>query len=140
MADSFNSKEYSWAQVQVFIDGVLITKITGVKYSIKKDKEYLYAKGEDPHAIQSGNKSYEGEITLLQSQLEGFLIGLEPDEDLTDHPGFELVVGYVPKNSKKITTHVLSSVEFTEDTRDMKQGDKRMEIALPIMFLGRKAV
>ncbi len=138
MAQTFNSKEYNWAQVQVFKDGKLLTKITGIKYSIKKEKEYLYAKGEDPHAIQSGNKSYEGEITLLQSHLEAFLLDLAPDEDLTDYPPFTMVVGYVPKNSLKITTHVLSSVEYTEDTRETKQGDKQMEITLPIMFLGRK--
>lgn len=137
---SFNSKEYGWVNVHVVMNLKNVTKIRSVKYAPKKEKEYLYAKGGDPHAIQSGNKAYEGEIGLLQSEVEALDKLVAPDEDLTDLPPFEMIVSYIPKGSKKITTHVLKNVEFTEDPREIKQGDKFMEITLPIMFLGRKTV
>ncbi len=136
----FDSREYSWSNLEVVMLLKNITKIRGVKYASKKEKEYLHAKGDDPHAIQSGNKTYDGEIILLQSEVEALDKLVLPHQDLTDLAPFNLIVSYVDKNSNKITTHTLKSVEFTEDSRETKQGDKFMEITLPIMFLGRKTV
>ena len=64
----FNSREYEWADISVVMGGRPITGIRGIKYNIKKEKELLYAKGNRPHAVQSGNYDYSGEITLLQSE------------------------------------------------------------------------
>jgi len=134
---AFNSKEYSWAEVQVVMLGRPVTRIRGIKYGVKKEKEYLHARGENPHSIQSGNKTYEGEITLLQSELEAMQAQLSSTEDLTDMDAFSITVAYVPKNNAQVVVHILKAVEFTEDMREMQQGDKFQEIALPIMFLER---
>lgn len=135
---AFDTKEFAWANVEIAMLGRVITKARGVKYSAKKEKEYLHARGEDPFSIQSGNKTYEGELTLLQSELEAMAKDLKPDEDITDIPGFSVTISYVPKNGAGIITHSLSGCEFSEDPREIKQGDKFQEITLPIMFLGRK--
>ncbi len=134
-----NAPEFKWADVQIAMLGKILTRVKGVKFAIKKDKGYLHARGENPHTIQSGNKTPEGELTLLQSEIERLQEGLEPHEDLTDLAPFDVVVSFVKKGSIKITTYILKGVEFTEDTREMKQGDKNMEIALPILFLRREA-
>lgn len=134
-----NNPEYAWRDVQVVIDGKLITRIKGVKFSVKKEKSFLHARGENPHTIQSGNKTYEGEIMLTQSAVETMAAGLEPDEDLTDLLGHNIVVAFVLKsNPTKIITYILKGVEYTEDNRELGQGDPFMEITLPIMFLSRE--
>ena len=61
----FNSREYEWADVTLLLGGKDITGVRGVKYTIKQEKETVYGKGNEPIAIQKGNKSYEGEITML---------------------------------------------------------------------------
>lgn len=136
----FNTKEYGWANVEIAMLGRVLTKARGVKYSAKKEKEYLHARGENPHSIQSGNKTYEGELTLLQSELEAIQRQLKPDEDITDLPPFNITVAYVPKDGLNVVTHILKGVEFTEDPREIKQGDKFQEIVTPIMFLGRESI
>jgi hypothetical protein len=39
-----------------------------------------------------------------------------------------------------VTTHKLLGVQFTEETRESKQGDKFMEITLPFLFLDKEDV
>lgn len=137
MFDS-NDPEYSWRDVQIVMLGKILTRVRGIKFGIKKDKGYLHARGENPHTIQSGNKTPEGELTLLQSELEALQIGLEPDEDMTDLAPFDIVVSFAKKGSLEIKTYILKGCEFIEDMREMKQGDKNMEIATPILFLRRE--
>ncbi len=135
-----NSPEFSWANVQIAMLGRVLGRVRGIKFSMKKDKEYLTARGGNPHAIQHGNKTPEGELILLQSVVEALQGGLEPDEDLTDLAPFDITVTFVRKNNPtKIVTYILKGVEFTDDNRETKQGDKFMEITLPIMFLRREA-
>lgn len=135
---AFDTKEFAWANVEIAMLGKVVTKARGVKYSAKKEKEYLHARGENPFSIQSGNKTYEGELTLLQSELEAMAKDIEPEEDITDIPGFSVTISYVPKKGESVITHTLEGVEFSEDPREIKQGDKYQELTLPIMFLGRK--
>jgi len=136
----FNTKEFSWADVQVVMFGRIVTRLRGVKYTVKKDKEYLHATGDTPFAIQAGNKEYEGEIMVLQSEIEAMQSTLASTEDITDIPPFNIVISYVPKSGGTIITHSLNGCEFTEDMREMDQGKKYQELTLPIMFLERKAI
>lgn len=137
---TFNSKEYAWANVEIAMLGRLLTRVRGVKFNIKKEKEYLYARGENPHSIQSGNKTPEGELTLLQSELEAIARQLDPTEDITDLTGLNITVVFKPKEGTSIVTHILKNVEFTEDPREMKQGDKFMELTVPFMFLEKETI
>jgi hypothetical protein len=66
----FNSKQYEYADITLELGGRVVTGARGVKYSSKQEKELVYAKGSEPQHIQRGNLSYEGEITVLQSELE----------------------------------------------------------------------
>jgi hypothetical protein len=136
----FNSKEYAWANVEIAMLGRLLTRVRGVKFTVKKEKEYLHGRGENPHAIQSGNKTYEGELTLLQSELEAITRQLKPTEDITDLSGLNITVVFKPKTGTSLVTYILKNVEFTEESREMNQGDKFMEISLPIMFLEREVI
>ncbi|HAO15383.1 MAG TPA: hypothetical protein DDE71_07465 [Tenacibaculum sp.] len=94
---SFESREHQWANLQLAIDGKIITRLKGLKFTIKKDKELLYGGGENPIEIVSGNKSYEGEITLLGSQLELFQKELTPNQDLTDPPHLKWSLHFLQK-------------------------------------------
>lgn len=138
---TFDSKnpEYQWSDVQLMMLGKLVTRVRGVKFAMKKEKEYLFARGENPHAIQTGNKMPEGELTLLQSEVEALQNGLQPHEDLTDLTEFNIVVSFVKKGSPAVHTYILKGCQFTEDPRELKQNDKFMELSLPIMFLRREA-
>lgn len=132
----FNSREYEFADLTVMVGGKDTVGLRGLKYSVKQEKEAVYGKGNEPIAIQKGNKSYEGELTILASELEtlrlngdGTILGLQLD----------IVAVYGnPLNGDAMVTDVLQGVQFTEEPKEYKQGDKFAEITLPFIFLRLK--
>lgn len=130
----FNSREYEWADLTFLLGGKDLTGFRGIKYTIKQDKEVVYGKGNMPIAIQKGNKSIEGEITILQSELETMRLqsGTKSILDLQ----LDGVVCYGnPANGDVLVTDVVQGIQFTEEPKELKQGDKFMEITLPFIAL-----
>lgn len=129
----FNTREYEWSDTSVVVAGRLVTGIRGVSYTSSQEKEALYGKGNKPHAIQRGNKSYSGNIKLLQSELEA--LERAAGGDALD-VSFNIVVAYGnPSKGDAISTDLLKSCEITEIPKGMDQNDKFMEIELPIVML-----
>lgn len=128
-----NTREYEWSDVSVVLAGRPVTGLRGVKYSVKQEKELLFAKGNKPHSIQRGNKSYDGEITLLQSEYEALKQAC--GGDIMD-ASLDIVAAYGnPSAGDVMTTDILAGVEFTEDNTEWKQGDKFQEKTLPFLFI-----
>lgn len=129
----FDSRQYEYADITLALGGRVITGLRGIKYASKMEKELVYGKGNEPLHIQRGNKSYEGEVTLLQSELEtlraaggGSVLGLRLDA----------VVAYGnPSHGDVLIVDKIRGLEFTEDGKEMKQGDKFMEVTLPFICL-----
>lgn len=133
-----NTREYEWADVTVVMAGRTVSGLRGVKYGSKQEKEALHAKGNKPHSIQRGNKTYDGEITLVQSEYEALRKAC--GGDILD-ASLDIVAAYGnPSRGDAITTDVLVGVEFTEDNTEWKQGDKFQEKTLPFIFLDRKSL
>lgn len=133
-----NTREYEWSDVTVVMAGRPVTGLRGVKYSAKQEKELLHAKGNKPHSIQRGNKTYDGEITLLQSEYEA--LKQASGGDILD-ASLDIVAAYGnPTAGDVITTDVLVGVEFTEDNTEWKQGDKFQEKTLPFIYLDQKSL
>lgn len=132
-----NTREYEWSDVNVVMAGRPVTGLRGVKYSAKQEKELLHAKGNKPHSVQRGNKNYDGEITLLQSEYEALKQAC--GGDILD-ASMDIVAAYGnPSAGDVITTDILVGVEFTEDTTEWKQGDKFQEKTLPFLFIDKKS-
>lgn len=136
--NTFNSREYAWSNLQVLLLGRIVTKIRAVEYDTEREKDYVYAAGDDPHAIQYGNKKYGGTITLLQSELEALTRFANSNgyDDATDFD-FDIVITYVAKEGVTVTDTIINA-SITKLPKGFKQGDKFMEIALPFMALGVK--
>lgn len=131
---AFNSQEYSWAQVTVVLLGRPLTGIQGVKYKTTQEKTPIYGRGDKPVAIQRGNKSYEGEIKVLQSELEALTKAAGAGNDIQDLEGFDITIAYVSKTGV-IVTDVVKGAEFTEVDKGIDQGATNMEITLPFIAL-----
>ena len=132
----FNSREYEWADLTLILGGKDITEIRAVKYTEKIEREAVYAKGRNPHSIQSGNITYEGEITMLRSGYEklvkagkGSVLALALD-GLFSYGN--------PADGDALLSDRASGVRFTEAAKEFKQGDKFQEITLPFICLNIK--
>lgn len=134
--DVFNSKEYEWSDLTVIMAGRLVTKIRALSYTKKQEKEALFAKGNKPHSIQRGNKTYEGSVTLLQSELEA--LETAAGGDALD-ASFDIIASYGnPMKGDVIHTDLIKGFEFTEVPKGMTQGDKFSEHELPGIALDIK--
>lgn len=134
--DIFNSKEYEWSDITAIVAGRPVTKIRAISYVKKQEKEALYAKGNKPHSIQRGNKSYETSLTLLQSELEA--IEAASGGDVLD-ASFNVIVSYGnPSKGDVIKTDLIEGNEITEVPKGMNQGDKFSEHELPGIALNIK--
>lgn len=129
----FDTREYEWADVTVVMAGRDVTGIRGVSYTASQEKEALYAKGNKPHSIQRGNKSYVGSIRILQSELDALTAAA--GGDVLD-VSFNILVSYGnPSKGDVIKTDLLSGVEITSVPKGLNQNDKFMEIELPLVML-----
>ena len=129
----FNSREYQWSDVRATAGGRPLSRLRGVRYKVSKEKELLYGTGEEPVSIQSGNKLYEGEVTMTRSEYEtlaaaggGSVLDLQLD----------IVVSYGnPAKGDVMVTDKLLGCQFTEEENSMSQGDRSEEVTLPFIFL-----
>lgn len=135
---AFNSAQYSWADVKVIMLGREVTGLQGVKYKVARELEEVRGRGNDPLALQRGNKSYDGSIMLLQSEVEALEVAvaaLDPNYDLTDVQ-FDIIVTYGDGGVSH--TDTVQGVVITEYEKGINQGDKYMKIELPFKALGIK--
>lgn len=130
---AFNSREYEWADLTLILGGRDVTGIRGIKYSEKVELEPLHAKGRHAHSIQTGNSLIEGEVTMLQSEYEalvvsgkGSIMSLSLDA---------LVAFGNPLSLDAIVKDRIVGIRFSESSKEIKQGDKFMEMTLPFMAL-----
>jgi hypothetical protein len=131
----WNSSEYSFVDIKALAGGKIIAGLRGIKYSIKQEKELIHASGKTPRGIAFGRKSYEGEISILQSELEAMILSCKVGggKDVTDIHGLDIVISYQPTGSLKLTTDTIKNVEFTEMAKDLKWDGKFMEVSLPFI-------
>ena len=128
-----DTKQYEFADITLLVDGVDITGVRSIKFSEKIEREALYAKGRYPHSVQSGNVAYEGEIGLTQNELElliakgkGSILNLKMDAVITYGN---------PSNGDTLITDKMLGIHFTESAKELKQGDKFMDVKLPFIGL-----
>lgn len=132
---AFNSKEYSYCDLQATILGRPLTGLRGIEYTAKKAKEAVFGAGINPKSIQHGRREYEGTLTVLPSELEA-LNRAAKESGYTDclDLEFDIVVTYI--SGETVTTDIIRCASITEFPKGMKEGDLNSEHALPFIALG----
>lgn len=128
---SFNTTEYAFSDVEVRFLGRTIVGFQGVSYKVTQSKTNIYGRGNKPVARSKGNKEYEGSVKVLQSELEALQIAAGYKKDICDIAPFDIVVSY-QVDGGLATTDTLIGCEFTEQPKEINQGDTNMEVELPI--------
>lgn len=131
-----NGRQYEFADLSLILGGRDVVGMHGIKYTEKQEKELLYGKGNQPLSIQKGNRSYEGEITLLQSELETLKLLARQQTGRSSILSLNLnaVVCYGnPLHGDAMITDRLFGIQFTEEEKALSQGDKFMEITIPFI-------
>jgi hypothetical protein len=132
----FDSKECEWADMTLSVSGSPLTKIKGVKYGVKTEKKHLFAAGDDPVSIQSGNRQPTGTLRVLKSAIDAMNSAAVTagGRDITDLV-FDVVVYYKPRGTRPPQTDVLVNCEVSGYEKGWEQGATEMEVELPFLFL-----
>jgi hypothetical protein len=130
-------KETQWADIKIAIDKQTVTGIRNVSYKESYDAEVLHSAGSEPIAIQKGNKTYEGTITLLKNEFDALhKAAIEKGyRSIIDVPYISITIAYLPAAGRKLVNEELRFCTFIDVSKAMTQGTKYMEIELPFKFL-----
>jgi hypothetical protein len=128
-----NGRQYEFADLTLFLGGRDVTGFRGINYGSKQEKEVLYGKGNRGMSVQKGNISHDGDISFTQSELEtlkalggGTVLNLN----------LNAVVCYGdPSKGDVLITDKIQGLQFTKEEKQIKQGDKFMEVTLPFIAL-----
>lgn len=136
MATVINQKEYAYGDIGVYIFGQFVAGLRGIDYKPTKNKDYVRGAGYRPRSIQHGERSYEGTLTILQSELDALnrTAHQRGYEDILD-VDFDIVVTYGEPSGVMVTDKI-SNASIKELPKGMKSGDLYSEHALPFIALG----
>ena len=131
-----NGQEYSWGDISLVLGGRDVARCVAIEYDTDQEKGELYGKGNKPLAIQSGNVKHAGTITILQSELNTLQELARSAAGTTDILRLNLNAVVCYGDSLKgdvMTVDRLFGIQFTKVPKGMKQGDLKMEVALPFI-------
>ncbi len=128
-----NGTRHSWASIRAEILGRTVTGITAVSYEDKQEKVNNYGAGPYPVSRGLGNYEATATVTLHAYEVEAIEASLPPGMRIQDIGPFDIVVTYLNK-SNQVTTHTLRNVEFTNNKRDLSQGDTVIEVECELIL------
>lgn len=135
----FNTKDCSWSNITMTCLGRKITGLRGFEFKKSIEKEHVYASGDEPVDITSGNKKYEGNVKVLKYELdmmnEAALLAGYADISEVPHTLITISVEF----KKTITTPakyiIVPGVAITELSVAMEQNAKMTEVTLPFLAM-----
>ena len=136
IVQTFDSKEYTFADINLMLGGQMMVNITSVEYKETAKKNAIYGKSVYPVAIQRGQRSYSGTLKMLQSEYET-LVRHSPKHDILSLHVDAVIVYGNPERGDVLITDILHGIEFTEDGKSISNQNDNMEVSLPFIFLSK---
>lgn len=122
-----NGIRHSWASIKCNVLGRTVTGITAINYEDKQEKTNNYGAGIYPVSRGLGKYEATASITLHAYETEAIQRSIGVGRRIQDIAPFDIVVSYI-NDSDQLVTHVLRNCEFTNNKRDVKQGDTVIEV------------
>lgn len=138
---AFKSSEYSFKDLKIVLGKRPVTGFREITYSEEREVTLIRASGDKPHARVKGDKTFAGQIELLQSEV----LALEdtakqlygPNASITDLE-FDIIVGYIPSVNGIPIIGASMRIDFLNDCcitkweKSLKVGDENMNVVLPL--------
>jgi hypothetical protein len=127
-----NGKAHEWADIRVGLFGRIVAGITSIKYDDNQQMENNYGAGNKPVSRGYGNIEFSGSITMLAEEVAA-IESQAPNGRLQEIEEFPITVSYLPIGGQ-VTTHKLLFCKFMKNGRDANQGDKKIEVEIPLLI------
>lgn len=133
---AINSTEWAWSDMQVSLNGVVMGKVTKMTVKTDRETEALYGAGDEPFAINPGNKSYSGEVetygTVIANMNRAAIAA--GYDDLTDVP-WAISVTFKATRTEPMQTLLVPNVVFEEFEEGGENNDKAFKKTLTFKSL-----
>ena len=129
-----NGTNYAWANVTLVWYGVPVVGIMEISYKKKTKKDNNYGQGADPISRGYGNNEYEASITIYLDEWNKIILA-SPNQDPLSIPPQDIQVVY---GGSRVTAKVdvLQQAEPMEDAIEVKQGDTKIAVKIPLIIAG----
>ncbi len=127
-----DTRNYNWSECEIRFNGRLLTSVQGVAWNHKQEKTAIYGKGNKALAIQEGNESVDGSLTLMQSELEALLDEC-PENKAIRLKNADLQVAF--NDGEQVVRYTIKGIAFTEEPHDHKQNDPVAISTMPFLAL-----
>ena len=124
-------QEFTFQDVVIQMLGKPVTGARGAKYTEKQAVTNIYGAGKKPVSRSYGKKEYDGELKILQSELEALQSTLPRGRSILDIAEFDVVVSYADASGKLITD-ILKHCKFMEVSKELDVDSEFMEVTLPL--------
>lgn len=131
---NFSSEEYTWSDLDIAVNGVILGKCQSVEYMEKIETEILRGKGRKGFQVADGNHSVEGSLELLQSEAEQML-ALTGNKGIMGLRDLTITVAYKEIESGRLSVRSIVGVRITENGETIKQGDMKIVVKFPFVAL-----
>lgn len=121
-----NGVRHSWASVKLVLLDRTVTGCSAIKYEDKQEKVNNYGTGIYPVSRGLGKYEAMASITLEQYEVEAIQAQLPKGKRIQDIAPFDVVVSFV-NDSDALVNHTIRNCEFTNNKRELKSGDAKIE-------------
>lgn len=129
-----NGTNYSWANVTLVWYGIPVVGIMDISYKKKTKKENNYGVGSDPVSRGYGNNEFEASVTIYLDEWNKIVKAAAGNDPLSIPPqDIQVVYGGSRVSAK---TDVLQQAEAMEDPIEVKQGDTKIAVKIPLLIAG----
>lgn len=130
-----NQREYAYGDLKVYLFGQYVAGLRGISHKASKNKDYVRGAGRNPRGIQHGERSYEGDIVILQSEFNALnrTAKAKGYKDILD-VDFDIIESYCSDNAV-VTVNRICCASIKELPNGMKEGDLYSEHTLPFIAL-----
>ena len=135
ISSSKNTAEYAWKDISVTHLGRELGRLLDIEYTTDVEKKPIYGRGNKALGVQTGNEKASGSYSVGQSELESMIRKaqeISPGAKITDLV-FDINVCYLL--GADLVRDRIRSINITQFTKGMKQGDVEMIIKLPFVAL-----
>jgi len=127
----------SWADITILAGGVPFLEIQEITYNRKRKKEDHYGPGDKVVSRGHGNVEDTGLSFKMSVDELKRLETAAPNGDITLIPAFVVSIIWKPTVQNPISyTDVLTNCEFTENGRELKQGETKHFKTIAGIFAG----
>lgn len=128
----FNTRNYSWSETYVAINGDLLEMVEGVSFNTTAEFSFQYGAGNNPHDIREGNRENRGRLRIQQGALEN-LLDTVPSGLLVDLKA-DISVSFMD-NDGQVVNYNLLMCRFEGGELGQNQNDKYAVIEVPFLYL-----